>query len=151
MVKKILIGGLATVFATGVLCAFYGFKGYSNHGPEVMIEWKMNMISKELALNEEQRAKLEEVKLVVLEKWNELKENRNSLVDPLAELVGQDQIDQEALNNLIVEHRAAMSEMIPLVVASFSEFHATLNEEQKIQLSDKIKNHSELGCHSNKN
>ena len=157
MVKKVIIGALIAVLSVGVLFAIYGFRSYAHHHtPEMMLNWKAEVLTKELGLNNDQKVSLDKVKKVILTKLNEMKENRDrdSLTTEVVGLIEGEKLDQvafkDALINIIAEHRANMDEMIPEVVASFATFHSTLNAEQKAKLAELIENHRSCGYNSSK-
>lgn len=148
MSKKVIIGSLIIVVSLGVLSALYGFRSYMHHhSPEMMLNWKVDALTKELDLTDEQKLRLDELKEVILSKLDNMREDRDDLAEDVIELVEQEELDQNALNNLITERRAKIGEMIPEVVQYVAAFHSTLTAEQKEKLGNLIENH--ISCSYN--
>ena len=111
---------------------------------EKMANHMVKKLTKKLDLNEEQKANLENIKVEVLAKADELKlkGSMTTIHEEFSSQLRQDSIDQEKLNSMLSGKEANMKVMRELLVAKFADFHTTLNADQK----EKLANWNEKRC-----
>lgn len=105
--------------------------GCPGRSPESRADWVVNKIEDELKLDEKQNAKLHDVKNALLEARKRWKENRNQMIDETKAMIVSEKLDQ-AKAKAMLERRQKMNESeFEIIYPKLSEFHATLNPEQK--------------------
>ena len=129
------------VFATLILIPAIGimvFSGCREKTHENMAARIIEEATEELGLNDGQVEHLNTIKEELVEKTREIREDHSSIKDAVIAQLKSDEIDQDKLVALITEHKAKMTETIPLFVSHLAEFHSTLTPEQKDKLVDHL-------------
>lgn len=106
--------------------------------PEEQAERIVKVISRQLDLNDEQRAKLEAVKVEIQAARVEWKESRADSLDTLIKQVKSKELDPTVLRSLVEQRRVEIDRLSPKVIAKIVEFHATLSDAQKEQVATKL-------------
>ena len=108
------------------------------HSPEKRAEWIVERTSKELNLNEQQRAKLNSIKNDILAKRNDFESIHSGILDEVLSEVKSETLNQEKLNKAFESREAKFKEMRSFLVSKFAEFHDMLNAEQRVKLSERL-------------
>jgi periplasmic protein CpxP/Spy len=128
---------LAAVGAGLISGCHPGLRHACFHGsPDKAAGWIMKRISKELDLNQAQKAKLFQIKDEILAKHQARKPARMRLFDAILSETVKDSIDQAALARSIDEMHQGMEEMKPFLISKFAEFHAVLTPGQRVKLAE---------------
>lgn len=106
--------------------------------PEEQAERIVKVLSRQLDLNDEQRAKLEAVKVEIQAARVEWKDNRADSLDTLIKQVKSKELDPTVLRSLVEQRRVEIDRLSPKVIAKVVEFHATLSDAQKEQVATKL-------------
>lgn len=96
-------------------------------------------ITKELDLNEQQKARLEAVKNTFLEVRAQTRKEQDALFDEALALVQSAQLDQAKVLQLMERHQALQRQAAPAVVAKLAEFHASLTPEQRAKAVEQLR------------
>ncbi len=112
--------------------------GCRHRTPEARADRAVEHIADELDLNASQRAQLDRTKAMMLDKRKEVLEVWNTVMNELIAQMKQERIDQTKLNAVIDESKAKLSAMSPDFVSHLAEFHASLNEEQRSQIIERL-------------
>lgn len=89
------------------------------------------VITKKLDLNENQVAKLEDIKKEFEKVHAEHAQERAEKVHMIIEMVKSDQIDQSQVIALMNDKIEMLEEKAPIFIEKIAEFHRTLSAEQK--------------------
>jgi len=108
------------------------------HTPEQRAEKIVKVISRQLKLNDDQRAKLEAVKVELKAAREASKPTRAEVLDTLISQVNGKELDAQVLRGLMEQRRAEVDRVSPNVIAKLIEFHATLTEQQKQKLAARL-------------
>ena len=121
--------------------------GHHRHNPEEKAEWIVKKVTHKLDLNEDQQTKLKAVSDEFVAHHREHKKTKNAHMETLLKEVRKPELDKEALNGMFEEHQKHMSNLAPKMFDKLAIFHASLDDEQKEELADKLehfkKHHSE--------
>jgi protein CpxP len=134
MIRKTLIVALLVFFVGGVLFV----SGCRHPGRGHHAAFMVDYVSETLDLNDEQQAKLNEIKDEFVDKRLQMRADHRAMHDAFMVELQKDQIDPLALQDILAEHRAHMDEMMSLAISRFAEFHQMLTPEQKEKLVSKI-------------
>jgi Spy/CpxP family protein refolding chaperone len=108
------------------------------HTPEKRAEWMVKKISKELDLNDDQKAKLNKIKDEIMAKRQEFKGMRTEISDEVISQFKSDKIDEAKLNQLFDSKADKMKEMKSFMISKLVEFHSILTLEQRNKFAEKI-------------
>jgi periplasmic protein CpxP/Spy len=138
--NKILV-----VVTSAVLVLFSGlfFSGCSrmhfcHQSPEKRADYFVKMITKELDLNDEQKAKLNKIKNEVLAKFKEAKAENADAHSKAIALIRQEKLDAATLDKFISEKEDKFKKIKPFVIEKIIEFHSMLTPEQRVKLAEKM-------------
>ena len=139
-----------TVASVLLAVAALSLIGCSRHGtPEERADRVMKRIAQQLDLNDEQRTKLEAVKLEVLAARSRLGSEQQKLFDEVIVQVQAGRLDQAKLIQLLERRQELQREAAPAVVAKVAEFHASLTAEQKTKAVEHLQHFRErMGHHA---
>jgi len=114
--------------------------------PEQRAQWIVDRMVSELNLTEEQQTKLEGMKEEILFQHQKHREMRKEAFDDAMAQMEKDTLDPEELKQLMEKHKQKMDEMSPFIRTKFTELHALLTPEQRVQLVVKMKElHTKFG------
>ena len=136
--KRIIIGILlVVVIITGI--AGIGFaqkiKQMRDKGPMFFM---MERITKDLNLDDKQKAELEKIREEIKAKMETRKQDREKNFADFENLFKQDKINKEDLKLLIQKHEKNREEMKEFMMDEFIKFHALLTSEQKTKAIEKM-------------
>ena len=95
-------------------------------------------VSDELEMNEEQSTQFQSSTLKLLEKGQEFRDIRTSLVEELVSQLRSDAVDEAHLNEVLTQNKAKLEAMMDLFVEQFSTIHQGLTPEQRAAAADKF-------------
>jgi len=130
----------------GTLTLFAGIKSFSHarggHFNEARMEkraqYMIKRATKELSLTAPQQAMLQEVKTELLTKGKDLKKSRYEIGDALLAEATSDEFNGKALDSLFTEKESDFQTFRKTLLAKVSDFHASLNSEQREKLNKKL-------------
>lgn len=134
--RKLIIGTLlgATLVAGVTAVAHQGKRFWHDHDPQQRAEWMIERVSDKLDLDAEQTGKL----TVLVEEMQTLKRalqaNREVLRDDLLALVSAEQLDQQALIDIVTEKTGLINSSAPRIIAALADFSNHLDPGQKARL-----------------
>lgn len=113
--------------------------GWRHHGdPAQRAEWIAKKITKELDLNDAQKAKLELVKQEFLAQHEKRKQDREEAFQTVLAQIRSKQLDTAKIQALIERRHKHMEEAAPSVLKKIADFHASLSDEQKEKAAKKF-------------
>ena len=136
MKKRKFIIPAALVFIVGAV-TLAGCNRH-HHDPDDKAEWMVHKISKKLDLDDSQIAKLEDVKVEMMQHHKTHRDNKAEMMDKLILEVQKPKIDQAFLMEMVNQHTSRVEQVAPGVIEKLVVFHASLNSEQKEELVEKI-------------
>jgi Spy/CpxP family protein refolding chaperone len=102
--------------------------------PEQRAECYVKHISKELKLDDVQKAKLEKIKDEFLAKRPEMIKTREETVKEANALMRSAEIDKARLDALVAKSQAHANDMVAFIASKFTEIHEMLTPEQREKL-----------------
>ena len=138
-ISMLVIGAVSVMGMTA--CA------HKRHTPEEKAEWFVKRVASKLDLNELQKAKLDEAKAVFLRGASERQQQHQMMMDELITQIESEKLDNVKLTGLITGHVNERLQELPTVMEKLSEFHATLDADQKQKMIKKLKKFKERGHH----
>ncbi|OGF45807.1 MAG: hypothetical protein A2452_10740 [Candidatus Firestonebacteria bacterium RIFOXYC2_FULL_39_67] len=103
----------------------------------------IDKISSSLNLTEEQKKKAVEIKEEILNKNKELRKSESKkdreIEEAFSKQIKNDKFDEKAVNKLLDAKIEGMEEMRRFMIMELKKFHAVLTPEQRIKLSDILK------------
>lgn len=131
------------VLATVGLIAIAGLAGCRRgahliRNPEKRVEWIVNHISKELDLNDAQKAKLKIMAQDIKAKHKAMRAENAQNFDQFTAQIRKDKLDMNVINSLIDKKHETMQQIRPFALEKLTEFHAMLTPEQRNKLADKM-------------
>jgi len=111
---------------------------YRSHTPAERADWMANKISKELALDGQQKVTLDAVKQEYLKAHAEMRQKHEAMLDEIMAQLPADRLDQAKLLQLFEQHQASMNRFAPSMLDRVSELHATLTPQQKSKAIEQL-------------
>ena len=111
---------------------------YRSHTPAERADWMANKISKELALDGQQKVTLDAVKQEYLKAHAEMRQQHEAMLDEVMAQLPADRLDQAKLLQLFEQHQASMNRFAPSMLDRVSELHATLTPQQKSKAVEQL-------------
>lgn len=142
MKKYFRLAGIATFI--GIVAFTLSACGHHRHDPEDKAEWIAKKITRKLDLDELQQQKLKAVTDEFVAHHKAHRSQKREHMDKLLSEIRKPELDKSVLNQVVNEHQARINEMAPSIIDKLAEFHASLNDEQKEKLAEKLehfKNH----------
>lgn len=136
MTRTFIIAAVAALAALTGVIAGCGHHCSRNATPERRAEYAVKMISRELDLNETQRARLGEIKSQVLAKFREIKAEKAGMRDEVMAMVKSPALTRDQLNRIADKHEEGIRRLKPFIIDKVVEFHGMLNQEQKNKLAE---------------
>lgn len=139
--RRLLYSGIIVALVGLVFTGFaYGYRHF--YSPEERINHFTEKITKELNLDAQQQALLEEIAASFKEKIAELHSGREQTHRELVALVEQEQVTVEDIQTVMARPREKFDAMAGFASEQFVRFHAVLNAEQRTQLAQAIDEHA---------
>ena len=143
MLHKLLFFGVIAIVII-ISAALIGschrrFGHCGRHGShEKKVAWFLKKLSKELALNENQKKELTRIKDEIKTKHEVFKGTKKEMLDAILLEVKSETVDQEKLKQLFKDKETEMQEMRSFFISKFAEFHSILEPEQRSKLAEKM-------------
>jgi uncharacterized membrane protein len=109
---------------------------------EFDLEAATNRIASRLELTDSQKAELEDIISEIAAKAKELRTDRDTRQEDVANLVRQEAISKETVDLMISEKLDKMKELADLASSRLITFHASLSPEQRDLVARHIEDHS---------
>jgi periplasmic protein CpxP/Spy len=107
--------------------------------PEERADKMVSKVSKELDLNEQQKAKLVAVKDAFLVARAQGRTEHDAMFDEALAMIGRERFDQAKALQLLERHQAVQRKGAPDVLARVADFHASLSSEQRAKAVEQLK------------
>ena len=130
-VKKISLIALSAA-------VLFGVAGCFKHTPEEKAEWITDRISSKLELDESQQQKLASVKDEVLALRAAMHEDREARFEKADEMIRSDYIAPADIKAIWTDKEAIINRHADELAQKVSDFHASLNAEQKAKAAEYI-------------
>ncbi|MDH5377092.1 MAG: Spy/CpxP family protein refolding chaperone, partial [Gammaproteobacteria bacterium] len=117
--------------------------GWSHRSPEEKADWLVGKVAKKMDLNESQVQKLNIVKTELLALKQSMKQRHDENHAELKAMLSSNVLDEQKMSDMVKGHTQAIDEATPAVVAAFSSFYASLNDDQRAKLNAFMAEHSE--------
>lgn len=124
------------VLTVAAACSLLLFVACKPHHPKGA--FFLDYLSESLDLSENQQSTLENIRVELTEKIEELHSNKKEMHSTLKNEISSDVIDKVVVKQLIADHREGMDEVIDLAIEKLAEFHATLSIDQREKLLKKL-------------
>lgn len=128
-----IIGLIAVVTLGSGLLA-----GCHHRGPHKGADFMMDYLTEALDLNEDQQAMAEGFKDEVMVKVKAMQSDKKEFFQEIKNQLSSETMDTGRIKALVAEHKTRMNEVTDLVVDRVAELHATLSQEQRDKLVDKL-------------
>jgi uncharacterized membrane protein len=138
MFLKSLIIAVLFLIAIGLVVAGCSKHRWSTKTPEEKAQWITEKISSELDLDDNQYARLQQIKSDILTEYKNHGDFKQDLWQELDHQLATDSIDQQSMNETFAAKEKQFSAMRTVLVDKFAEFYAVLSAEQRAKLADKI-------------
>jgi len=102
-------------------------------------EMMFDLITWKLDLNEQQESKLLAVKTEILSLKDDIKTQKSTDQTKVLSLIESDYIPAEELMGLVDNKREIIELHIPRVITALTDFHQTLNPEQKQKIAEYLR------------
>jgi Spy/CpxP family protein refolding chaperone len=130
--------GLAAIFFSAQAVQSFGFRGHRHGMAKEFLEYRLDKLSKELNLNENQKAKLDTFKADIETVMDQRKEKHEEIHQIVKEELSKDNPDFNKIRPIIDEQIDSMAQIAHQFVGKIDEFYADLTPEQKKLLRDHI-------------
>jgi len=111
-------------------------KQYRDRGP---LFFMMGKITKELDLNEQQKAEVDKIRDEIKAKMENRKKERDDLFTEFGNAFKQDKLDKQTLKDLQAKREADREEMKEFFMDELIKFHSILTSEQRTKAVEKMK------------
>ena len=101
-------------------------------------QYRMDLISEVLDLDEPQKEKLQAVHESMKEARQAFSQVRLQTLDEVLDLVSSETLDQSRVQQIVKRHQAIVDEFAPKVTAEIADFHAVLTPDQKSKATEFI-------------
>lgn len=115
-----------------------GKGGHFNHPFGSFKEKMEDKIIKELDLNEEQQAKLQAIHNTMQSMHDKKKDTHTDVYKNILSQIRSEKLDKSFVDDLIYYKYQNVQEFKPLIFEKISDFHASLNPEQKEKLASHV-------------
>ena len=147
MTHRNIIIAVASLFTLTGILAGCGRPFMGDHDPERRAGFMVKMISRELNLNDTQRARLNEIKDGVHARIKEIRDERKNHHGEMVALVKGPALTRDQLNRLAKTREDDYNRLKPYIIDRIIEFHAMLDQEQKNKLAELMeKKHKRFKC-----
>lgn len=136
LIGTLLVGGLLVGLIALPAC-------HRHRTPTERADWMTGKIAKELNLNDEQKVKLNALKLELLAARTQVTSEREAVADELMTQVRADHLDEAKLLGIFEQHQALKARVAPGIIAKAATFHASLTPEQKAEAAEHLKHFRE--------
>jgi periplasmic protein CpxP/Spy len=134
----IIIGLIALVVLAACGCHHGRPRFHRCFSPERKAKFVVKKVTKELKLNDQQKAELESMISDIHGKMETLHNGKGAAVNTLTDEIKKDTMDQTVLNTLFDDHVKTFNEVRVYATERFIKFHQLLTPEQRQKLAEKI-------------
>ena len=144
---SIIIAVLLVLVVGFVVFKNYKHKGHNckhKHSIEKRADWMTERVSKKLNLNEEQKGKLESIRMTVVSHMEDHRESRKSSVDRLLKMMENETMQIEELDELVGEQQTRVEEFKNEILPQIVSFYNSLSADQREKLktfAEKFRSH----------
>ena len=142
---------LATVGLLAGMSACRHGGGFHSDDPEdreKMFNRMAAYVLDDIDASEDQQAAIQPILETMRVKFEKHRDNHQGTKEEFKELLTKDQVDKEALHQLIDTKSQSMTQLGHEMADAVVEIHALLTPEQRAQLAEKAENHQgRKGCH----
>ena len=135
---------ITTLLLTGA--GAMAFVGCHHRSPEDKADWVVEKMTRELELDADQVARLNEIKSAFIEKAREAHADRGIVRQTVVAELESEEVDQERLNQLVDDRLSRTKEMAAFAIAELSDFHKTLTKGQREKLVAEINTWPDRHC-----
>ena len=140
--KKLLWIAVPVIAVVGIGVAGAGYKHYhGNHSPDRIVE----RISDRLDLTDDQRQKLETVKDAFLQSRQDMRQEREDVINQVIEEIRKPEIDQARVMELIEKRKSRVDSIARQVLDPVIEFHKSLDEAQREKVINRLESIRDWG------
>lgn len=144
--RNIILGaGFTALLAMLITGIAYGYGQF--YSPEERLAHLTDKISRELKLDDQQQAVLQDIASAFKSKLIDMKETRQQMHGDAIALIGQDAVTAQEVAELIEQHRRNWDEMAVFASEQLARFHGILTPEQRGLLVEAIDRHALNGRH----
>jgi Spy/CpxP family protein refolding chaperone len=137
---KIIISSVLLVFIiTGIAGLGFAKGFYDKHRPHGKLGFMLEMVVKDLDLNDQQKSEVEKIKNEIKVKMDAKKEARKNDMDEMEKMFRSDNFDKTKALEMSKKHDADREEMKSFMIDEMAKFHAILTSEQRNKAADKMK------------
>ena len=129
-----LIGVVFLLSAFGLMAA----KKYKDMTPEEMVAMIAEKISDELDLDAEQEEKMHAVIDEIKSTRDVVHKDKEADRQRVIEQLRSEEIDQTLIMDIFAQRQDDIEERLPKILAKFSDFHNSLNDEQKEEIIQRL-------------
>lgn len=149
-IKRMLIGltGAALVIGGLMACGMHGMHGSDGWSEARMTEMRGKMVervSDKLALNGEQKLKLEAVATEMDAQRKALRGDSANPRDDIKALIAGERFDRSKAQALLAQKTAAVQQQAPQVVVALADFYDSLTPAQQQQVREHLDKHRGRG------
>ncbi len=139
--SKIVISSVIVLFLIIGIAGLGFAKGfYDNHrGGHGPMGFLMEMVVKDLDLNEQQKAEVDKIKSEIKAKMDAKKENRKSDMDEMEKMFRSDNFDKQKALDMAKKHEQDREDMKSFMIDEMAKFHGILTSDQRNKAADKMK------------
>jgi Spy/CpxP family protein refolding chaperone len=137
----------AVVLSIGLVTGGAAYATYKQGYGEARAAFMTSFISSKLSLNESQEAQLSELSTQLMALKNNLKPQKQPMVEEITALVSADKLDQDKALALITKRTTLINQAAPEVIASFATFLDGLNASQKAEVLEFLEKKGQHGKH----
>ena len=138
--KRVNVLKYCSLFVLGLL-VLLGVSACGHKGGGYHTDMMYNMVAYKLDFNDEQEAKLAQIRQQMELIREETHQQRLAKRDEMIAIIESDQLDTARLMQLVQERKDAMSEYAPRLLPLLEELHASLSPEQKEKMVDFMSRH----------
>lgn len=139
ILKKVLLFSVLFVLIAslgGGLVVAQKVKQFRDRGP---LFFMMEKITKELDLNENQKAEVDKIREEIKAKMESKKKEREGDFNEFENAFKQDKLDKQVLKDLAAKREANREEMKEFFMDELIKFHSILTPEQRLKAVEKMK------------
>ena len=131
--------GIAAIFFTAHAAQSFGFRGGHRHGmAKEFLEYRLDKLSKELNLNDSQKAKLDTFKTDIETVMDQRKEKHEEIHKIVKDELSKENPDFAKIRPIVDQQIDSFAQIAHQFVGRVDEFYNDLTPEQKKLLRDHI-------------
>lgn len=147
MKKFLRYAGIAALI--GVVGISLTACGHHRDSPADKADWVVKKMTRKLDLNEDQQLKLRDVTDIFVDQRESHRSERSEQFEQVLAQVRKPELDKALLTQMVDNHQQRVAEVSPQVIDKLAIFHASLDDEQKEEIADRLmrfrKHHQDEG------